>query len=86
MFLSAMDSFNYTNGKVLVAVGRIDYPNFLLIKVYCLSCLCFQMGHLRKESDGSLLYTVVNQLDPDAEGVLSFHCLLNICTIFSKNM
>ncbi|XP_019948972.1 bromodomain-containing protein 9 isoform X1 [Paralichthys olivaceus] len=26
-----------------------------------------KMGHLRKESDGSLLYTVVNQLDPDAE-------------------
>lgn len=42
------------------------------------------MGHLRKESDGSLLYTVVNQLDPDAEGLLSFHCLLNICTILAK--
>ncbi|KAG7242093.1 hypothetical protein INR49_024139 [Caranx melampygus] len=26
-----------------------------------------KMGYLRKESDGSLLYTVVNQLDPDAE-------------------
>uniref|UniRef100_A0A3B4TRP0 Bromodomain-containing protein 9 n=1 Tax=Seriola dumerili TaxID=41447 RepID=A0A3B4TRP0_SERDU len=26
-----------------------------------------KMGHLRKESDGSLIYTVVNQLDPDAE-------------------
>ncbi|XP_035020182.1 bromodomain-containing protein 9 isoform X3 [Hippoglossus stenolepis] len=26
-----------------------------------------KMGHLRKESDGSLLYTVVNQLDPEAE-------------------
>lgn len=26
-----------------------------------------KMGHLRKETDGSLLYTVVNQLDPDAE-------------------
>uniref|UniRef100_A0A3Q1F7J3 Bromodomain-containing protein 9 n=1 Tax=Acanthochromis polyacanthus TaxID=80966 RepID=A0A3Q1F7J3_9TELE len=26
-----------------------------------------KMGHLRKESDSSLLYTVVNQLDPDAE-------------------
>lgn len=39
------------------------------------SFLCFQMGYLRKESDGSLLYTVVNQLDPDAEGLLS---LLNI--------
>uniref|UniRef100_A0A8D3E6R6 Bromodomain-containing protein 9 n=1 Tax=Scophthalmus maximus TaxID=52904 RepID=A0A8D3E6R6_SCOMX len=31
-----------------------------------------KMGHLRKESDGSLLYTVVNQLDPDAEGFI-FH-------------
>uniref|UniRef100_A0A674NRS9 Bromodomain-containing protein 9 n=1 Tax=Takifugu rubripes TaxID=31033 RepID=A0A674NRS9_TAKRU len=27
-----------------------------------------KIGHLRKETDGSLLYTVVNQLDPDAEG------------------
>ncbi|XP_063342078.1 bromodomain-containing protein 9 [Pelmatolapia mariae] len=26
-----------------------------------------KMGYLRKESDASLLYTVVNQLDPDAE-------------------
>ncbi|XP_053288999.1 bromodomain-containing protein 9 isoform X2 [Pleuronectes platessa] len=26
-----------------------------------------KMGHLRKESDGSLIYTVVNQLDPEAE-------------------
>ncbi|XP_056900985.1 bromodomain-containing protein 9 isoform X3 [Takifugu flavidus] len=26
-----------------------------------------KIGHLRKETDGSLLYTVVNQLDPDAE-------------------
>lgn len=26
-----------------------------------------KMGYLRKEPDGSLLYTVVNQLDPDAE-------------------
>uniref|UniRef100_A0A3Q2UJ11 Bromodomain-containing protein 9 n=1 Tax=Fundulus heteroclitus TaxID=8078 RepID=A0A3Q2UJ11_FUNHE len=26
-----------------------------------------KMGYLRKESDGTLLYTVVNQLDPDAE-------------------
>lgn len=26
-----------------------------------------KMGYLRKEVDGSLLYTVVNQLDPDAE-------------------
>uniref|UniRef100_A0A3P8NR90 Bromodomain-containing protein 9 n=1 Tax=Astatotilapia calliptera TaxID=8154 RepID=A0A3P8NR90_ASTCA len=26
-----------------------------------------KMGYLRKESDSSLLYTVVNQLDPDAE-------------------
>lgn len=30
------------------------------------------MGYLRKEVDGSLLYTVVNQLDPDAEGLLQF--------------
>lgn len=30
--------------------------------------LCFQIGYLHKESDSSLLYTVVNQLDPDAEG------------------
>lgn len=36
---------------------------------YIFTCLCFQMGYLRKESDGSLLYTVVNQLDPDAEGL-----------------
>ncbi|XP_014850478.1 PREDICTED: bromodomain-containing protein 9 [Poecilia mexicana] len=26
-----------------------------------------KMGYLRKDADGSLLYTVVNQLDPDAE-------------------
>uniref|UniRef100_A0A669EDF3 Bromodomain-containing protein 9 n=1 Tax=Oreochromis niloticus TaxID=8128 RepID=A0A669EDF3_ORENI len=32
-----------------------------------------KMGYLRKEPDGSLLYTVVNQLDPDAEGLLSLH-------------
>ena len=36
------------------------------------------MGYLRKEADNSLLYTVVNQLDPDAEGLLSFFSLLNI--------
>lgn len=35
------------------------------------------MGYLRKEQDSSLLYTVVNQLDPDAEGLLS-PTLLNI--------
>lgn len=34
------------------------------------------MGYLRKEADNSLLYTVVNQLDPDAEGLLSFFSLL----------
>lgn len=44
---------------------------------------CFQMGYLRKELDGSLLYTVVNQLDPDAEGLLSSHSLLNLFLIFS---
>uniref|UniRef100_A0AAX7TLL3 Bromodomain-containing protein 9 n=1 Tax=Astatotilapia calliptera TaxID=8154 RepID=A0AAX7TLL3_ASTCA len=32
-----------------------------------------KMGYLRKESDSSLLYTVVNQLDPDAEGLLPLH-------------
>lgn len=36
------------------------------------------MGYLRKEPDGSLLYNVVNQLDPDAEGLLSLCNLLNI--------
>lgn len=36
------------------------------------------MGYLRKESDSSLLYTVVNQLDPDAEGLLPLHGLLYI--------
>lgn len=36
------------------------------------------MGYLRKEGDGSLLYNVVNQLDPDAEGLLSLCSLLNI--------
>lgn len=43
--------------------------------------MCFQMGYLRKETDGSLLYTVVNQLDPDAEGLLSWphNCLLQPC-------
>lgn len=40
--------------------------------------LCFQMGYLCKEPDGSLLYTVVNQLDPDAEGLLSLCSLLNV--------
>lgn len=40
--------------------------------------LCFQIGHLRKETDGSLLYTVVNQLDADAEGWLSLCILFNI--------
>uniref|UniRef100_A0A8C2Z635 Bromodomain-containing protein 9 n=1 Tax=Cyclopterus lumpus TaxID=8103 RepID=A0A8C2Z635_CYCLU len=30
-----------------------------------------KMGYLRKEPDSSLLYTVVNQLDPDAEGLFS---------------
>ncbi|XP_070768010.1 bromodomain-containing protein 9 isoform X2 [Enoplosus armatus] len=34
---------------------------------YIFSVLCFQMGFLRKEQDSSLVYTVVNQLDPDAE-------------------
>ena len=29
------------------------------------------MGYLRKETDGSLVYNVVNQLDPDVEGVFS---------------
>uniref|UniRef100_A0A668ALF6 Bromodomain-containing protein 9 n=1 Tax=Myripristis murdjan TaxID=586833 RepID=A0A668ALF6_9TELE len=29
-----------------------------------------KMGYLRKEADSSLVYTVVNQLDPDAEGLL----------------
>lgn len=28
------------------------------------------MGYLRKETDSSLLYTVVNQLDPDTEGLI----------------
>ncbi|XP_034466235.1 bromodomain-containing protein 9 isoform X4 [Hippoglossus hippoglossus] len=32
-----------------------------------------KMGHLRKESDGSLLYTVVNQLDPEAEAEEETH-------------
>lgn len=35
------------------------------------------MGYLQKEPDGSLLYNVVNQLDPDAEGLLSFYCPIN---------
>lgn len=29
------------------------------------------MGYLRKEPDSSLLYTVVNQQEPDAEGLFS---------------
>lgn len=33
---------------------------------------------MRKETDGSLLYTVVNQLDADAEGWLSLCIVLNI--------
>ncbi|XP_053288998.1 bromodomain-containing protein 9 isoform X1 [Pleuronectes platessa] len=32
-----------------------------------------KMGHLRKESDGSLIYTVVNQLDPEAEAEEETH-------------
>lgn len=43
--------------------------------LFTLCNLCFQIGHLRKETDGSLLYTVVNQLDADAEGWLSL-CIL----------
>jgi hypothetical protein len=31
--------------------------------------LYFQMGYLRKEPDGNLLYTVVNQLNPEAKGL-----------------
>lgn len=46
--------------------------------LFTLCNLCFQIGHLRKETDGSLLYTVVNQLDADAEGWLSLCILLNI--------
>lgn len=43
------------------------------------------MGYLRKEPDSSLLYTVVNQLDPDAEGLLHVKHLLKPCvnTIFN---
>jgi len=33
--------------------------------------LSFQMGYLRKEADSSLVYTVVNQLDLEAEGLPS---------------
>lgn len=36
------------------------------------------MGYLRKETDSSLLYNVVNQLDPDAEGLLLLCSLLNM--------
>lgn len=36
------------------------------------------MGYLRKEPDGSLLYNVVNQLDPDAEGLLALCNQINI--------
>ncbi|KAK0134561.1 Bromodomain-containing protein 9 [Merluccius polli] len=40
-----------------------------------------KMGYLRKEADSSLVYTVVNQLDPDAEGLPSqFHLSFPICT------
>lgn len=46
--------------------------------MYYVSHLCFQMGYLHKEADGSLLYNVVNQLDPDAEGLLSFCSPFNI--------
>lgn len=49
-----------------------------IIRIGDVSCrLCFQIGYLHKEPDGSLLYNVVNQLDPDAEGSLSFYSPLN---------
>lgn len=47
--------------------------------------LCFQMGYLRKETDGSLLYTVVNQLDPDAEGLVLLLIILNGCCKGSRS-
>lgn len=43
----------------------------MFLSIFTLCNLCFQIGYLRKETDGSLIYTVVNQLDPDAEGLLS---------------
>lgn len=41
--------------------------------------LCFQMGYLRKQTDGSLVYTVVNQSDPEAEGLLLYSSMI-YCT------
>lgn len=31
-------------------------------------CASLQMGYLKKNSDGSLLYSVVNTAEPDADG------------------
>lgn len=33
-----------------------------------LSCAFLQMGYLRKNGDGGLLYSVVNTAEPDADG------------------
>lgn len=33
-----------------------------------LRCASLQMGYLKKDSDGSLLYSVVNTAEPDADG------------------
>lgn len=33
-----------------------------------LRCASLQMGYLKKNSDGSLLYSVVNTAEPDADG------------------
>lgn len=48
-----------------------------------------QMGYLKKNGDGSLLYSVVNTAEPDADGEwplagLGFsrptHCSVSLCT------
>lgn len=58
------------------------YAQFCVFSIWNLCCfLCsgwFQMGYLSKDADGSLVYNVVNQLDPDAEGLLWLHNLRNI--------
>lgn len=35
---------------------------------WTLRCAFLQMGYLKKNGDGSLLYSVVNTAEPDADG------------------
>lgn len=45
--------------------------------IYFFIVIFFQIGYLRKDSDSSLVYTVVNQIDPDVEGLFRVRILLH---------